>query len=129
MNARLLVVALALLMLVSLSGCAGPSKAVLAEADYGPPPEFYEQRIKSYMNIGDADYHPGYGPEWRFAEPTRVALRQAGQEQWGYGWVVVTHVNLKLHYGGYRHQAKFLFAFVGDSMHEVTRKDRIKYVD
>lgn len=119
----------ALLVIFSLSGCAGPTKAMLAEADYGPPPEFYEQRIKSYMNIGDAEYHPGYGPGWRFAEPRRVALRQAGHEQWGYGWLVQTHVNLKLHYGGYRHQAKLLFSFIGDSMHEVTRKDRINYVD
>jgi len=87
-----------LFVVISLIGCAMPPTASeLANADYGPYPNDYEQIIRAQLNMTLKD-----------PESARINFLRQPQSGWNgiggtikYGWFVCADINAKNSFGGY----------------------------
>lgn len=107
------------LMLFLFTGCASmPTHDQLTNADYGPYPENYEQRITDYFSNILID---PYSAQYRFHRPYQGWIKKApilggGVDQ--FGWMVRVWVNAKNRFGGYVGEKHHMFFFRNGIMKE-----------
>jgi len=102
---------LTVLFVFWLSGCAAPSATELANADYGPYPQEYEQIIKRHLDLVLKD-----------PESAKINIVKRPSSGWSglggrkYGWIVCAEVNAKNSYGGYTGSRLSYFMLKNDSV-------------
>ena len=83
----------------ALSGCATPTREQLADADYGSPPDGFEEIIKSYLFRALKD--PA-SAQYNFNSlPTKTWSRKGFGSSFIYGWGVCALINAKNSFGAY----------------------------
>ncbi len=95
------------LFCVFLSACAMPSKEELANANYGAPPQDYEEQIKNHMRSYLKD---PLSAQYRLVNapyPDYKTLRLTTR----YGHAVCYLVNAKNSYGAYVGETRYYFFF------------------
>jgi len=103
-----------ILTILLLGGCAGAFKRPDPSADFGPPPQNYEQAIKDYFEVILKDPESA---RHRFGTPQKAyaneGLAYGGDVSW-YGWLVDVDVNAKNSFGGYTGGKPYMVFFKGD---------------
>lgn len=107
-------------ILILLIGCTSiqPTKEQYINADYGPYPENYEQRIKDYFSSILRD---PYSAQYRFHKPFKSWTRKAPIRGGGidkFGWTVRVWVNAKNAFGGFTGEKQYIFFFKDGIMQE-----------
>lgn len=115
LKSRILIVALSAAL---LSGCFRPSAEQLANADYGPYPDDYEQIIKSYMAQRLKD---PYSAQYQFVNPPRQGWNGIGGLKFGY--VSCVFINAKNSFGGYTGSTLNYFMLRGSSVIDASHGD------
>lgn len=99
------------------TGCAvpyggGPSTEEFNKADFGSPPQNYEQAIKNHMSNCLKD---PFSAQYQFGQPEKAWYGKTGgllvSRDVRYGWGVLTRVNAKNSFGGYVGWRNYAFYF------------------
>ncbi len=93
----------------TLAGCglhATPTAQQLADADYGPPPENYEELVRGAFSTVLFD---PYSAVYQFIPPSQGWFSQYSAIQ--FGWRVCGTVNAKNRFGAYVSAMPFYFLF------------------
>jgi hypothetical protein len=106
--------ALILVALCAFAGCSTQlSPQQFAGLEYGPPPENYQERIKSWFRLRDP-----YSAVWTF-EPPRKGYYNPPFGKPTPGWIVAMTVNARNGFGGYVGEQPNRFFFYGGKMDKI----------
>lgn len=114
-------IALAIQMLVValLLGCATATKEEISKADFGNPPINIEASVKGLMAQRLKD---PYSAMYRFGNPrkgvTQDGLLLGGKKR--FGWIVPVGINAKNSFGGYTGEQMHYFLFSGNMVYDAT---------
>lgn len=104
---------------ILLASCtSAPTREQIINADYGPYPTNYEQRIKDYFSNILRD---PYSAQYRFHKPFKGYTNKAPIQGGGvdkFGWIVRVWVNAKNAFGGYIGEKQYMFFFKNGIMQE-----------